>query len=293
MDNCLVVGNGINRCCGGMSWEELLSKIARKYFAPKNIMQSSTIAFEQLKCTVLSRNINLKKEDFAFCVLEELDVLDRDKYSAIFSCFLSLPIENILTTNFDYSIERVLIADYQYEKYKGSIVRPQETKGSRIRHSQIKKRRIFHIHGELGKKGTVCLGNVHYATNLSSLMNGLLDYSKDMDSFYLKDSVFDEELLSWGQFFFTKNIYIVGLGLYDCDMDLWWLIAYRRQLILEGDTRITNKIVYYYIYEEKNQNFKECLESMGIEVREFEVESKKWQEAYILVSEDIKTCIGG
>jgi hypothetical protein len=292
MSNCLIFGNGINRCCGGMSWEKLLSKIASRYFASKDTVGSSVLAFEQLRCTVLSKNINVTSENFALDVLNELDNLDRSLYIEVYSCFLSLPIDNILTTNFDYAIERTLIEDYQYDKYTGKVVVPQETKGSRIRHSNIDGKRIFHIHGELGKKGTICLGNVHYATNLSSIMNTLLDYDKNSDTINLKTSIFKDELLSWAQFFFTSDVYIVGLGLYDCDMDLWWLIAYRQQLKLEGDDRIKNKIIYYYLYEQKDQNFKDCLEAMGIEVRELQIENGNWKDSYIKVSENIKMCIG-
>ncbi len=293
MRDCLLIGNGINRCCGGISWEELLSRIASKYFVTKDTAKSSTLAFEQLRCTVLSRNINVSSEDFAFEVLKKLDELKRERYKEIMDCFLSLNIEDILTTNFDYAIERTLQDDYQYEKYTANVVMPQETKCSRIRHSKIKEKRIFHIHGELGKKGTICLGNVHYVTNLNSIMSNILDYDKGKDSFALKKEIFEDNLLSWAQFFFTRNIYIVGLGLYDCDMDLWWLIAYRQQLKLSGDNRIKNKIVYYYLYDEKDQNFKDCLDAMGIEVRERHIESGNWYESYIEVAEDIRRCIGG
>ena len=220
MSGCLVIGNGINRCCGGMSWENLLSKIANKYFTSKDTIGANTIAFEQLRCAVLSKNINVSSEDFAVEVLNELDQLDRSLYCDLYSRFLSLPIEDILTTNFDYAIERTLVEDYQYEKYTKNVVMPQETKCSRIRHSKIREKRIFHIHGELGKKGTICLGNVHYATNLSSIMDRLLNYDEGLDVHSLKEKVFEEELLSWAQFFFTRDIFIVGLGLYDCDMDL-------------------------------------------------------------------------
>lgn len=292
MENCLLFGNGINRCCGGMSWESLLSKIASNYFVSEDTVGSSALAFEQLKCTVLSRNINTTSEHFALDILKELDKIDQSLYKEIGSEFLGLPIKNILTTNFDYSIERLLIEDYQYEKYKGLVVCHQETKCSRIRHNKIKDKSIFHIHGELGKTGTICLGNVHYVTNLNSIMNSILENDNKNDTYYLKDNIFGDDLLSWAQFFFTENIYIVGLGLYDCDIDLWWLIAYRQQLLLDGNSKINNKIIYYYLFEQKNQNFKDCLESMGIEVRELKIENNNWKEAYIKISNNIKTEIG-
>lgn len=289
---CLLIGNGINRCCGGLSWEELLQKIAHRYFISTDTVSSCPIAFEQLKCAVLSRNIKLQSDEFAFDILAELDTLQTDKYAEILEQFMKLHFHNILTTNFDYLLERTLIADYQYDKYTHYVVIPQETKCSRIRHSKINDVNIYHIHGELGKKGTICLGNVHYATNLKAIMDTVLDYCKETDTYSLKEKVFSDDLISWAQFFFTRDIYIVGLGLYDCDMDLWWLIAYRRQLILSGEKRINNKVVYYYLFnEEKDQQFKECLESMSIEVRERKIDNKDWKSNYIAVAEDIRNCL--
>lgn len=294
MRNCLIIGNGINRCCKGMSWETLLSKIASSYFVSNDTINSATLAFEQLRSTVLSRNIRVSKDSFAVDILTALNNLNQPAFNEIFNNFKSLPFKNILTTNYDYAIEKAYIEDFDYKDYTRNVVMPQETKCSRIRHTKINdETRIFHIHGELGKQSTVCLGYVHYAANLNAIMNNLLDYDKTTDSYSLKESVFKDELISWAQFFFTDNIYIVGLGLYDCDMDLWWLIAYRQQLITNGDKRIGNRIIYYYLFEEKKQSFKDCLEAMGIEVRELQVTDDKWNDAYIKVAEDINKYIGG
>lgn len=293
MGNCLIVGNGINRCCDGMSWETLLTRIANNYFVSEDTVSSPVLAFEQLCSTVLSRNIVASKDNFAIDTLSELNKLNQEKFNEIFGEFKRLSFKNILTTNFDYAIEKAYIEDFEYKTYTRNVVMPQETKCSRIRHTKIdSKTNIFHIHGELGKSSTICLGYVHYAENLNAIMNNLLDYNKKNDNYSIKAKVFDNELTSWAQFFFTENIYIVGLGLYDCDMDLWWLIAYRHQLIASGDMRVKSKITYYYLFEEKQQSFKDCLEAMGIEVREQRIIESNWNDAYIRIAEDIKKQIG-
>ena len=73
-----------------MSWEQLLSKIAGNYFVSPDTVKSSVLAFEQLKCTVLSKNIRLPSDSFAIEILQELDEINQDLYSAIFTEFLSL-----------------------------------------------------------------------------------------------------------------------------------------------------------------------------------------------------------
>ena len=271
-----------------MSWEQLLIRIAEKYFASQDTVDSAPLAFEQLKCAVLSNNIRVTTDSFAVDVLNELDRLPQAEYNALAKRFLDLKIEKIITTNIDYNIERCLIDDYEYAKYTSFISMPQERKCSSIRHISLCDKKIFHIHGELGKKGTICLGNVHYAENLNSIMNRILNHSKEDDSYSLKDSVFSEELISWAQYFFTNDIYIVGLGLYESDMDLWWLISYRRQLMLGGDNRIKNRIVYFYLYEEKDQSFVNCLKDMGIVVQEKQIKNGEWVWAYQKSAEIIR-----
>ena len=55
---------------------------------------------------------------------------------------------------------------------------------------------------------------------------------------------------------------------------------------------LNNKIVYYYLFnEEKDQQFKECLESMSIEVRERKIDNEDWKSNYIAVAEDIRNCL--
>ena len=287
MENCLLFGNGINRCLGGMSWEELLLEIANKYYVSPDTVKSSPIAFEQLKNAALLRNLNLDSDGFAYDILKQLDLLQQDKYSEIMTEYLSLNVQNILTTNYDYCIERSIEKDFIFEKTSLNKMFYQERKRSTKRHFKIGDRRIFHIHGELGLKTSICLGNVHYADNLKAIMDRILLQSNE-NEYCLNEKVFSEELLSWAQFFFTDKIFIVGLGLYECDMDLWWLITYRRQLYLEGDRRINNTIIYYYLYEEKDQNFKDCLEAMGITVLERRIENNKWEETYRGIAKEIR-----
>ena len=63
--------------------------------------------------------------------------------------------------------------------------------------------------------------------------------------------------------------------------------------ICEGDKRVSNRIIYYYLFEKKDQNFKDCLEAMDVEVRELQIKGNDWKDAYIDVADNIKTYIGG
>lgn len=289
MESAILFGNGINRCFDGMSWKSLLARIANSYFVGTDDKISSTIAYEKIANKILSNNVKLTEETFAYDILKNLDSLKKG-YSNIYTVFLSLPIENYMTTNYDYAIERSLITDFEYSKFTKNVTLPQEIKCSRLRHITLNGKRIFHIHGELSKPTSICLGTVHYATNLNKLMEYIV-YTDESGNSTLRDDIFSGgSIQTWAEYFFTKNIYIVGLGLYDCDFDLWWLITYRAQLLTQGDSRIKNTITYYYLHEgDSDHEFKDCLETFYIKVKENTIDDNQtWNDAYIRVANDIK-----
>ncbi len=279
MKNILLFGNGINRCFGSLSWNDLLKQIADDNYSFYHKSHSPTLEFDKLM--LINKYTNLSA----------INTLDRinDGYQAVYKKYLDLLISDILTTNFDYAIERSLEPKFVYSKNTGNKVLAQETCCSTLRHILLEGKSIFHIHGELSKEKSICLGTLDYARNLNGIIAKITDKSDVTGELNLKDDVFSGTLATWAQFFFTDNIYCVGIGLCDCDIDLWWLIIYRAKLLANGDTRITNKIVYYYTHEgEPNTDFVDLLKSLHIEVRNKTVYSGEWEKAYIDIADDIQ-----
>lgn len=67
---------------------------------------------------------------------------------------------------------------------------------------------------------------------------------------------------SWIDLFFTKGVYIFGLGLDFVESDLWWLLTYRaRSKYYKNKFHVKNKISYF-IPEEYEARSKSKLEVM-------------------------------
>lgn len=279
MKDVLLFGNGINRCFGSPSWDDLLKRIADDNFSFYSRNHSQTLEYDKL--VLLNEHVNL-------AAIENLDNLT-DGYQDIYKKYLELPIDNILTANFDYAIERSLDSNFKYENHTGNKVLPQETCCSTLRHIILNNKRIFHIHGELSKRKSICLGTLDYARNLNGIIAKITERIEETGELHLKDTVFSNEFKTWAQLFFTDNIYFIGIGLCDCDLDLWWLLVYRAKLLSEADNRIKNRIIYYYTHEGNyNHNFVELLRTLQIEVLNKEVRNGEWNKAYSDIADDIK-----
>ena len=109
--------------------------------------------------------------------------------------------------------------------------------------------------------------------------------------------------------FFDHNVYIIGLGLNDQEVDLWWILCYRAYLyysnIYNAKDLIKNRIIYYdvhgtkitqdgYSFEEdyKKQN-KAKYENMRIDYIPLEVAGSnsykdKYIEALNMIAKDCK-----
>ena len=118
------------------------------------------------------------------------------------------------------------------------------------------------------------------------VMEALDAQSKDAEnagSFRLRESIFsdDDEIKTWAEYFFTKNIFIFGLGLYECDFDLWWLISYRAKLLQENTYQINNKIYYFNVKTgDDDSPAVNILRNLHVDVLPQKVEGEDWKSAY-------------
>ena len=289
---CLLFGNGINRCYNSPSWDSLLQRIAGRHFVSINTIGSSALAFEQIMCSTLSISNHGKFDEFA---LQELRTLDQINAYELYREFTNLPVKTILTTNFDYSIERALLSDYKFDDGRHTKFK-NETRVTKSRHTEIeiakKTKRIYHIHGELGLPTTICLGHLHYAENLSSIVSTLMD-SDTMEISEKAEDIIRAGLLngssSWVYYFFTHDVNIIGFSADPSDIDIWWLLVLRAHLIISERIRISNEINYFYLYKSEDRNLVQCLNSLHVNVRPLKIsDDGEWKEAYLKIADLLK-----
>ena len=263
MDAALLIGNGLNRCHMDkqLSWEVLMQEIAGKYSVDFHGNNSFPLEFECMANSICSKSrktLDTVITDLKSDIAEKINSI-APKSTWIHRSFISLPVREIMTTNYDYYLENLIDKNFPEGWKLGRKAEKRERSHSIRRRYLNDGYTVRHIHGEANTPGSICLGYDHYVRALAEISayikeivgieytlskkpmptDGMLQRSNGSQRYYGD---------SWMELFFTHDIHIVGLSLDVCEIDLWWLLTYRAKLIslFKEKERIKNTIYYYY-----------------------------------------------
>ncbi len=267
----VLVGNDINNVIKGHSWADLLEELTRYLSVSVNFPPDKPfpLAYEEIHFKTLKNKIYIDKDIKKFVAKHVLDM----NTGPIHQCIMELDCENILTTNYDLSLEKVFSTAPDTLKNEGFI---KESLYSIFRHHISGSKKIWHIHGSANTPQSITLGYEHYSGYLQSMRNYVVSGTKDS---YKKRSfkpltkrikTDDIENISWLDVFFTKDVHILGLSLDFNETDLWWLLTYREKAKHNNLCPIKNDI-YYYIPREfinSSQSKIDLLLSLGVNIVE-------------------------
>lgn len=277
--NALFVGNGINLLGTTISWEEMLKDIIRNMKKDENVVSFDNKPYPLLYEEIFARGIKYVDYDEKK-IKERIHNSTRTIESNIYhNKLMSLPFENILTTNYDYCLEN------SFEGLSNNT--NHEKKYSLFRKRITGSKNIWHIHGELDHKESLMLGYEHYVGALQKMRNyttsNISVKGNDHRSPFIRGiSNFEtEEHYSWVDIFLRDNIHIVGFGLGFDEIDIWWLLSYRNRRILNKKNEC-GEIFYYHFNKGKTQREKakhEMLKILGVNIKTIELDRRngEWQ----------------
>lgn len=260
----LLIGNGVNRINNGGSWDALLRQLCQppRQSVTVNSTKSYPLTFEEILFKMsgdLDQNLKSLKEEIGTGLMNYNPFQDHIR-------LMQKKCTDILTTNYDYALERCVVSSYRGLISPGSGAEP---KHSLFRQENFANKKIWHIHGELnnGFNGqsrfpelSIMIGNEHYADYLTLIHAYVREY------FNRYDEGFTNAKDSWVKRFFTHDIDIVGLGFDFTENHLWWLLNYRARKIKEG-IPFQNRIRYFYEAADENslQDKLDLFTAFGIE----------------------------
>ena len=281
-DKVLLLGNGINRLSNEYSWSDLLDELIKETKTSEVITYKEekpfTLLYEEIYLRTLkhlrSKELRLKEE------IANL-VLNKFTPNEFHTKILDLDVEAILTTNYDYNLERSF--DDDHGKSANVLI---ERKYNLFRRRNANGRYIWHIHGEADAPNSITLGHEHYVGYLQKMGNYLKDKitskrkgeQKEIRSPIQKAIHRQEEIrafdkaktiYSWVDLFLMNDVYILGLALDYTEIDLWWLMIFKERLKRETGFPYGNT-TYYKFYphtlDKKEEAKLSILESFGINV---------------------------
>jgi hypothetical protein len=214
---------------------------------------------------------------------------------------MSLPCQDICTTNYDYILEDCILRRGQEPDREGNH---RETQFSLYRHVELSRRRIWHIHGELDMPSSINLGHNQYAGYLHRAREYLVtgfDSSGNQRSDPLlsklnKRAHFSDE--SWLDLFFSRPVVWIGFNLAPSEYVLWWLVFLRCEMTQRFPNMFSNSAMFYLDlfdanetdetrWQRKERNRMLC--TSGVTVRERNVWNQGgWVESFSAIINELK-----
>lgn len=279
----IMLGNGINRCMlSNISWEDLLVDIACDYGVALNTKISFPMQFENMINQILAKES--KPSDNLYTEIK-MRIIDRLKGAELSKNaphnVLAQNADVIITTNYDFLIEKSLDTMFSPAKVL-STAKDAGNKYNINNYVVVADKPIFHIHGDLRQAKSICLGYEHYAGTLQHLRDTLAtkkhfaDDKKPAIIWALENQEYTVN--TWAKKFFTDDIDIVGLGLTQSEIDIWWLITYRAFLYYSNRfgarNLIRNTITYHDISTDQDVDMEYALRNCHVQYRFHKIDKK-------------------
>ncbi|HEX5170019.1 MAG TPA: SIR2 family protein [Cyclobacteriaceae bacterium] len=266
-DKVLLIGNGINNIKQNYRWVDLINNLINYIGASGQIRVEDKpfpMLYEEIFVEAV-KNRKFKESNIKNFIAREVTNLEPND---IHEQILETGIGNILTTNYDLTLEKKYTQTPETLKNNGAV---KESTFSLFRHYSINKTAFWHIHGDANIPGSITLGYEHYSGYLQQMRNYVANgtgtaYKIRFEPLIrrLKNKSFTPS--SWVDFFFTKDVYIIGLTLDFIEIHLWWLLTFRQRLKLIKQAPITNNIIYFYpdVLAKTIQNKLDLFRSIGV-----------------------------
>ena len=279
----LLLGNGILRLRGGVSWEALLQRIAVNDEIPDDVLRDIPLAMRvEALCGVDVEGARLR----AAREFEPIDACITDTLQRL----LSLPWDCVLTTNYTYEAEGVLLGKDRFDRedrrralacMDGSVRRRDN-----LHFCYIMERKglpplpVWHIHGDLGRSESMILSYYSYARTISRLQK----YNRQLKNAF-QDAVEAGRTVtprSWTDWFILGDVYSVGFGYDFSEFDLWWAAERKAR-----ENARVGRLIAYQDRQEKADPVCALLRSIGAEVNRV-YDYADYTEFYRTVIDDIE-----
>ena len=286
---CLLVCNGINLLFRDSSWENLI--------ADELAQSHSSLSYEEIKGMPATMQIVAATDDDVsnrMKVLSEklLNLNMTPERTTFLQKLMSLPVDDVMTANYSFELETADGMTPTKKRYSSHL---RSTFELQARHKAFRLyqfyetrtgKRIWHVHGDLAKPDTMLMGHYYYAKQLRYVQECV---AKTVVRFKICMEKGEEfRSYSWVDQFLTGDVYILGLGMYLCESDLWYLLCCKKRNFPEAHT-------YFYDKDCNDHTINIMLKTYGVEIisgKDLGAEGD-FQPFYEAALKDINDRLGG
>ena len=250
----LLLGNGLCRAYGGMSWDQLLDEIkdqnafphpACEYVMPMPLkaamLANNTLSKQLRKIVAEDSGGRTQQQQTSWQNFVHTTEEMRTQICKLVDC----GFDYILTTNYSYQIEAALMGANTLSPYKvAQLMNFYEIGNAQTQFlintfNLAKDVPVFHIHGEARKPDSMVLGHYYYGKLLRRCVARLdgteIVTEEGHTTCTGKEKEFKrniktkhpQKIGSWIDAFVLGDVYILGFGMDFSEADLWWLVEYK------------------------------------------------------------------
>ena len=230
----LLTGNGLHRAFEDADWDKLLRNLSGDRFSDEKWERLKTLPYPQLAIAATGNHLNTGMKEVSRLYIQS-DVLPGE--DSLVKKAVASGFDVILTTNYSYEIEKALCPGFHVSISKASKYRKKTCKDKpkaetialyQYLHipSENSESILWHIHGEAAIPDSMIIGHYYYGRLLSRIQTYTVETirrykiaERSGDLYYPR---------SWVDYILFGNVFIVGQGMDQSEMDLWWLMDCKR-----------------------------------------------------------------
>lgn len=278
MKTAVFFGNGINRIdSNNPQWIELLENTF-KYSHTPNTLRYEDCIVDKYRNGLSSKN----QGSIEFKYKQEIArKFDNFSSNDIYRKFITFPIADFITTNYDHSFEQALVeSGYELYDYDDSESRFSIHRFYCYKNENGDVKRIWHIHGDYKYPRSIMLGYEQYGGQLRKIgeyINGNYKLKGERICSIKERMIEPFSIKSWIDLFFNFNVHFIGFGLPYDEIDMWWLLCKRQKMMLQHPyLSVSNRIIYHTKKSDgKELERNHLLSTLSIECKAYEIDDYK------------------
>lgn len=242
----LLVGNGINLSFpGALNTDEIIKNEWEKHYGtilPDRSDEKNP--HEIWKLPFPMQVVAASKDHVQSSMTKLADTFRKtfvdDSQVSFIKDILDSDFDVILSTNYSLEIEQSVFNKFSpqkvYKKYK--VTRKQTSQQQQFgifQCTELPYRNnplLWHIHGTALRKDSMVIGQLYYGKLLSEVTSRASVVASNYISTNTAEKAFQP--LSWVDYFLIGDVYVFGFRLDYSEIDIWWLLSYKKSLFPES-----------------------------------------------------------
>ena len=221
----LLVGNGINLLFNDPSWKKLIENELERTGSSMRYKDIENMPATMQIVVASDNQVDQRMKEMAKTLIQPSLAKEREVF---LRSLLDMPVDDILTANYAYELEMAAGMKPDRRQYSAKMQSTFPLKGTHRRfrlfqYYEANGKRIWHVHGDIAKPETMLMGHYYYAKQLRAIQDCV---GRTMQRYHIclkQGEPFKS--YSWVDQFLTGDVYILGLGMYLCESDLWYLLC--------------------------------------------------------------------